>query len=148
MRSGSPSSSEDENLRQGQVWQTVSHRRVWKGFGSPQRGSRSLTGSGTSRFSGSSPAPQPAQDVFFSCSKLVRILLRGRARQVALTVHLYFRNKEPVLLPWLQQVMATGSIVWLNWNIGWEDKNRVRGTCQFQPAQHEQGKFIGAVAWV
>ena len=44
--------------------------------------------------------------------------------------------------------MTMGSLVWLNWNVGWEDKNRVRGTGQFQPDRCEQGRFIGAVAWV
>ena len=67
---------------------------------------------------------------------------------MALPVHLYFRNKEPVSLPKLQQLMTTGSLVWLNWNIGWEDKNRARGTCRFQPDRCEKGSFIGAVAWV
>ena len=62
-------------------------------------------------------------------------------------MHLYFRNKEPVSLLQLQQLMTTGSLVWLHWSLGWEDKNRVRGTCRFQPDQHERGKFIGAVAW-
>ena len=42
------------------------------------------------------------------------------------------------------------SLVWLNWNIGWEDKNRTRGTCRFKPdpCDCEWGRFIGAVAWV
>ena len=44
--------------------------------------------------------------------------------------------------------MATGSLVWFHWNIGWEDKNRVRGTCWFQTAKHKQRKCIGAVALV
>ena len=44
--------------------------------------------------------------------------------------------------------MTTGSLVWLNWNLGWEDKNRARVTCRFQPDRCEKGSFIGAVAWV
>ena len=107
-----------------------------------------MTESGTSRCSGSGLSLSPAQDVFFSSSKSVRIPARGRARQVALPMHLYFRNKEAVSLPHLQQLMSQGSLVWLHWNLGWEDKNRVRGTCRFQPDRYDHGRFIGAVAWI
>ena len=93
--------------------------RRWEPQSSPTVSRRWVgKGSGTSQSSGSGPTLQPAQDVFYSGSKSVCILSQGRARQVALPVHLYFRNKEPVSLPQLQQIMATGSLIWLNWNLG------------------------------
>ena len=126
--SGSKLEGYDPGLRSGQVWQIRDLRRDCRGSSSRQGELGSEDESGASSGSGSGVSLSPAPDVFFSSSKSVRI--PARARQVALPVHLYFRNKESVSLPQLQQLMIMGSLVWLNWNVGWEDKNPVRGTCR------------------
>merc|ERR1740128_978555 len=124
VRSGSEVGGTGHGPPIGQVWQARDPRRSSRGPGSQQGGLGSERGSGAVSSSGSGTPLQPIPDVFFSCSKPVRIPARGRARQVALPVHLYFRNKEAVSLPHLQQLMSQGSLVWLHWNLGWEDKNR------------------------
>ena len=100
------------------VWnQPFPRLRRFSGIWIPAGGILIRPGSGTSQSTSSVSSHQPAQEVFFSCSRLVRILEWGRAWQVALPMHLYFRNKETVSLPRVQQVMAAGGLVWLNWNI-------------------------------
>ena len=58
-------------------------------------------------------------------------------------MHLYFRNKEPVSLPRMQQVMAAGSLVRLNWNVGWVQGTGFKDPDNFKPTATVRENLLG-----